>query len=58
VTDPAGRPAGARFDVYRNREALVTGFPVVHALVGDAFFRAMAGVFLRAHPPTSPILQG
>jgi hypothetical protein len=64
VTDPAGRPAGARFDVYRNNvaasltEALVTGFPVVHALVGDAFFRAMAGVFLRAHPPTSPILQG
>jgi hypothetical protein len=30
---------------------------VIHKLVGDAFFRAMAGVFLRAHPPGDPRLQ-
>jgi hypothetical protein len=63
LTDPAGRPAGRRFDIYRNTvavsltEALIAGFPVTYALVGDAFFRAMAGVFLRAHPPESAVLQ-
>ncbi|MCV6596891.1 MAG: DNA-binding domain-containing protein [Mangrovicoccus sp.] len=59
---PDGSPAGKRFDVYRNNiavsltEALETGFPVVCKLVGEAFFKAMAGVFLRAHPPSSPVL--
>lgn len=60
LCDPAGRPAGRRFSVYRNNmavsltEALRQGFPVLRALVGDAFFTAMAGVFLRAHPPADP----
>ncbi|MEM1077534.1 MAG: putative DNA-binding domain-containing protein [Pseudomonadota bacterium] len=64
VVDPTGRISQKRFNVYRNNvassltEALVTGFPVIHKLVGDAFFRAMAGVFLRAHPPQSPVLSG
>jgi hypothetical protein len=64
VTDPQGRVSVKRFNVYRNNvavsltEALVTGFPVIHKLVGDAFFRAMAGVFLRAHPPRSAVLSG
>ena len=63
LTDPQGRPAGRRFSVYRNNvavsltEALQTSFPVVRALVGEAFFDAMAGVFLRAHPPTTPMLM-
>ena len=58
-----GRKAGKRFDVYRNNvavsltEALVTAFPTIHSLVGDAFFRAMAGVYLRAHPPSSPLMM-
>lgn len=58
-----GRPAGARFDVYRNNvvasliEALGTGFPVVRALVGEAFFAAMASEFVRRHPPRSPLLM-
>ncbi|OSP54249.1 DUF2063 domain-containing protein [Pseudoruegeria sp. SK021] len=62
LTGPDGRPAGKRFDVYRNNvvvsltEALETGFPVVRKLVGDAFFQAMAGLFLRQHPPQSPVL--
>lgn len=63
LTDPRGRPAGRRFDVYRNNvavsltEALATGFPVIAKLVGEEFFKAMAGVFLRAHPPEDPRLQ-
>lgn len=57
---PDGRPAGRRFDIYRNNvvvsliEALGEAFPVVKAVVGDEFFEAMAGVYVRAHPPRSP----
>lgn len=63
LTDPEGRPAGRRFAVYRNNvavsltAALETAFPVIRALVGDEFFTAMAGVYLRAHPPTSPLMM-
>ena len=63
LTDPAGRPAGRRFDVYRNNvavsltEALRQSFPVVLALVGDSFFTAMAREHLRQHPPTSPLMM-
>lgn len=63
LTDPAGRPAGRRFDVYRNNvahsltEALEVAFPVLNKLLGDEFFRAMAGHFLRLHPPVSPLLM-
>lgn len=62
LSDPAGRPAGRRFSVYRNNvavsltDALETAFPVIRKLLGDEFFRAMAGVYLRAHPPSSPML--
>ena len=60
--DPKGRPAPMRFAVYRNNvavsltKALEDGFPLVRRIVGETFFAAMAGVFLRAHPPTSPVL--
>ena len=63
VTDPQGRPAGRRFNVYRNNvtvgltEALRQSFPALLKLVGDEFFTAMAIEHLRAHPPTSPLMM-
>ena len=63
VTDPQGRPAGRRFNVYRNNvtvgltEALRQSFPAILKLVGDDFFTAMAIEHLRAHPPTSPLMM-
>lgn len=63
LISPGGAPAGKRFDVYRNNvavsltEALIEGFPVVYKLVGDEFFRAMAGLHLRASPPRSQMMM-
>ncbi len=63
LTGPGGGPVGRRFDVYRNNvaggltRALEAGFPAVRRLVGEAFFAAMAGVFLRAHPPKGRVLM-
>ncbi len=60
---PTGAGAGKRFDVYRNNvavsltEALETAFPVIEKLVGEEFYKAMAGVFLRQHPPSSPLMM-
>lgn len=57
-----GSDPSVRFAVYRNNvvvslvQALADGFPVVQRLVGDEFFAAMAGLYLRAHPPRSPVL--
>ncbi len=57
---PNGESVDRRFNIYRNNvivsliEALAEAFPVVRAIVGDAFFDAMAGVYVRAHPPSSP----
>jgi len=63
LVNPDGTQASKRFDVYRNNvavsltEALEATFPVVRKLVGEAFFSAMSGVYLRQHPPTSPLLM-
>lgn len=63
LIDPQGRPAGRRFNVYRNNvsvgltEALRQAFPVVRKLVGDEFFTAMAQEHLRAHQPASPLMM-
>lgn len=51
-----------RFAVYRNNvmvsliDALSDTFPVVQALVGEEFFRAMARVFAQASPPRSRLM--
>lgn len=58
-----GMPATRRFDVYRNNvavgltDALKAGFPVIAKLLGNQNFRAVAGVYLRAHPPRSPLMM-
>ena len=63
LTDPAGRPAGKRFDVYRNNvivslsNALAEAFPVIARLLGDNNFRILAGHYVRAHPPASPLMM-
>ena len=63
IVNPDGEQASKRFDVYRNNvavslsDALETAFPVVRKLLGDEFFRAMAGVYLRTHPPKSPLMM-
>jgi len=63
LSDPQGRRAGRRFAVYRNNvavsftDALQVAFPVIHKLVGTDFFKAMSGVYLRQHPPTSPLMM-
>lgn len=63
LNDGIGQPAGRRFDVYRNNvaasltEALEAGFPAVQSLIGRDRFKAVAGQFLRTHPPNTPMLM-
>lgn len=57
-----GHAPRRRFAVYRNNvvasltEALGKAYPVIRGLVGEAFFKGMAGHFVRAHPPESPVM--
>ena len=52
-----------RFNVYRNNvvaglvAALEASFPIIRKLVGAEFFSAMAGEFVRRHPPSSPLIM-
>ena len=62
LTSWNGSDPARRFDVYRNNvvssliDALADTFPVLQALVGEEFFRAMARQFVLASPPQSPML--
>lgn len=58
----SGKTLARRFGVYRNNvyasliDALAGRFPVTARLVGDAFFRAMARVYVEKDPPRSAVL--
>lgn len=60
LQDAKSRPAGRRFDVYRNNvvhgltTALRVGFPTVNRLLGPEDMNRVAGRFVRAHPPSDP----
>lgn len=64
--DIRGRGVAAdcrRFAVYRNNvmvglvDALQSRFPVAEKLVGTAFFRAMARIYVARHKPRTPLLM-
>lgn len=62
VAGRGGKPAGRRYDVYRNNvtvsliDALAAIYPAVQRITGTDFFRAMARVHVRESPPSSPLL--
>ena len=59
---PQGGAAAARFAVYRNNvmfglmQTLRDGFPLLHALLGDAAFDGLADAYARAEPPRDPLM--
>lgn len=63
LVGPDGLPSSRRFAVYRNNvtlsliRVLEAAFPCIQKLVGEEFFRAMAGEFARRHPPTTRIMM-
>ena len=58
-----GADPQSRFVVYRNNvlssliNALADNYPVAAQLVGEKFFRAMAGVYVQSKPPRSPVMN-
>ncbi|MFD1160109.1 HvfC/BufC N-terminal domain-containing protein [Roseovarius aestuarii] len=63
LSDGLGQPAGSRFSVYRNNvavsltEALELSFPAIAKLLGEQNFKGLSGIFLRQHPPETPIMM-
>src|SRR5260370_14606763 len=62
VAGPKSKAAGKRYNVYRNNvtvsliNALAAVFPATQRITGGDFFRPMARFYVRATPPTSPLL--
>jgi hypothetical protein len=62
VAGPRAKAATKRYNVYRNNvtvsliNAVAAVFPVTQRIAGPDFFRAMARFYVRAEPPTSPLL--
>jgi hypothetical protein len=62
VAGPKPKAAVKRYNVYRNNvtvsliNALAAAFPATLRITGVDFFRAMARFYVRATPPTSPLL--
>lgn len=58
-----GLDPGQAFDLHRNNvvtsliDVMASHFPVVHQLVGEAFFRAMAHEYVTLNLPDSPVLM-
>lgn len=63
LQDQHAQPAARRFDVYRNNvtvsliEALHSAFPVIAKLLGKENMDSIARLYLRAHPPASPLMM-
>lgn len=63
LVDHQNAPAGRRFSVYRNNvavsltEAMHSAFPVIAKLLGKENMDGLSGLFLRAHPPQSPLMM-
>jgi hypothetical protein len=62
LVGPHGSRPSRRFAVYRNNayasliDVLAGRFPATARLVGEAFFRAMARIYVAERPPASPVL--
>lgn len=63
LVDQNGTQAQRRFNVYRNNvavsltEAMHSAFPVIAKLLGKENMDGLSGLFLRAHPPETPLMM-